>query len=115
MSYIRTSKPSRRKMLWRAAAASGLGAIFKMTESPAAAQAQGTPAGRGQATPPAGAAPPRFGATRRWQHPGQKPRQLRGICAPEIRRGNPCRPDARDHGLPLADLADARRNSAGLH
>ena len=57
MSYIRTSKPSRRKMLWRAAAASGLGAIFKMTEGPAAAQAQGAPAGRGQNAPPAGAAP----------------------------------------------------------
>lgn len=41
MSQIRKSGPSRRKMLWQAAAASGLGAIFKMTEAPAAAQARG--------------------------------------------------------------------------
>jgi L-alanine-DL-glutamate epimerase-like enolase superfamily enzyme len=35
-------------MLWQAAAASGLGAIFKMTEDPAAAQAQGTVPGAGR-------------------------------------------------------------------
>jgi len=48
MSHIRTSKPTRRKMLWRAAAASGLGAIFKMTGDPAAAQAQATQPGGGR-------------------------------------------------------------------
>ena len=66
MSYISTSKPSRRKMLWQAAAASGLGAIFKMT---AGAQAQGTPpaggaAGRGGAAGAGGrGAGPGRGAT----------------------------------------------------
>ena len=39
MSQIRKSGPSRRKMLWQAAAASGLGAMFKMTEGSASAQA----------------------------------------------------------------------------
>jgi L-alanine-DL-glutamate epimerase-like enolase superfamily enzyme len=41
---------SRRSMFWRAAAASGLGAILKMTEGPVGAQeAAGQPAGRGGA------------------------------------------------------------------
>ena len=55
MSHIFTSKPTRRKMLWRAAATSGLGAIFKMTGGPAAAQTQGTPPTPAQAGGAAGA------------------------------------------------------------
>ena len=54
MIHIPTSNLSRRKMLWRAAAASGLGAIFKMTENPAAGQARGggQAPGRGGASGP---------------------------------------------------------------
>ena len=48
MRYQRGAKLSRRSMFWRAAAASGLGAIFKMTEGPSAAQAPaGRPGGQG--------------------------------------------------------------------
>ena len=45
---------SRRGMFAGAAAAGGLGAIFRMTESPATGQAQTTPAGRGGAQPAGG-------------------------------------------------------------
>ncbi len=50
MSQIITSKPTRRKMLWHAAAASGLGAMFKMTagaQPPSQGRGGGAGAGRG--------------------------------------------------------------------
>jgi L-alanine-DL-glutamate epimerase-like enolase superfamily enzyme len=65
MSQIRKPGSSRRKMLWQTAAASGLGAIFKMTEGSAAAQAPAAaPAqGRGGAAAPGrGGAPGAGGA-----------------------------------------------------
>jgi hypothetical protein len=57
MSQDRQARLSRRRMLWQAAAAGGLGAIFKLTPSPASAQ------GRGAAGQP-GAGPGRGGAVR---------------------------------------------------
>ena len=54
MNERKKSRLSRCRMLWQAAAASGLGAIFKMTESPAAAQARG---GAGQPGGPPGGMP----------------------------------------------------------
>ena len=50
MWFYTRNKLSRRSMFWRAAAATGLGAIFKMTEGPATAQAQGG-RGAGQGAP----------------------------------------------------------------
>src|ERR1019366_4038183 len=48
MTFDQRYRLSRRSMFWRAAAASGLGAILKMTEGPVGAQEPaGQPAGRG--------------------------------------------------------------------
>lgn len=57
MNHSQRTRLTRRRMLWQAAAAGGLGAIFKLTESPSAAQ------GRGGGAQP-GAGPGRGGGVR---------------------------------------------------
>lgn len=53
MSQIRKPGTSRRKMLWQTAAASGLGAMFKMTENSASAQAPAAVPAQGRGAAPA--------------------------------------------------------------
>ncbi len=74
MTSEKGNRLSRRSMFWRAAAASGLGAIFKMTQGPAGAQQTGGRAGAQGRAPGMGfggprGAPVRYGPINKYSAP----------------------------------------------